>query len=267
MSLEPLLTIVTPTYNVMRYIRETAEGVLRLDFPVEWIVIDNKSTDGTVEYLQSLGMPEDRLRIIVNPFNFGSPVPNYVKGTRLARGRYITYPGGDDVIPSPEAYRRGLQALEEHPELGAAICKVAYMTQEGQAYKVKRIPFVHYERILKGARLLWIIFFSPTYPVKEGAILYRRSVVERLGHTIDMELLLGACKITDFFLVDEIALNYRNTHGSQSFGNTHDGYWWPLIKQFLPCGERERIRYLMYGYRLAVGYVKSAYRSVTPNRI
>ena len=53
---EPLVTIVTPTYNMGHFLRETIESVLSQDYPhIQYIVIDAGSKDGTVEILKSYG--------------------------------------------------------------------------------------------------------------------------------------------------------------------------------------------------------------------
>ena len=52
----PLVTIVTPTYNMARFLPETIESVLSQDYPrIQYIVMDAGSRDGTVEILQSYG--------------------------------------------------------------------------------------------------------------------------------------------------------------------------------------------------------------------
>ncbi len=65
-----LTSIVIVTHNQLEYTRQCLDSVRRLtDEPYELIVVDNGSTDGTVEYLRA--MPG--VRLIVNDGNRGFP--------------------------------------------------------------------------------------------------------------------------------------------------------------------------------------------------
>ena len=69
MSRNDVVSVTIVTYNSGRFIKRCLESVLAQDYPFkEIIVIDNKSTDGTVDILESF---EDRCRIVYNEENIG----------------------------------------------------------------------------------------------------------------------------------------------------------------------------------------------------
>ena len=81
----PLVSIVTPTYNQAAFLRETLNSVLAQTYPrVEYIVLDDGSTDATAEILRQ----ERRLTIAETHHNMGQ-ARTVNKGWALARGKYI----------------------------------------------------------------------------------------------------------------------------------------------------------------------------------
>ena len=69
------ISIVTPTFNeeknIDKFCNEISETMKKLDYNYEHIVIDNSSTDSTVEKLKKIAVADKNLKIIVNEKNFG----------------------------------------------------------------------------------------------------------------------------------------------------------------------------------------------------
>jgi glycosyltransferase involved in cell wall biosynthesis len=88
----PLVSVVTPVYNTARYLRECIESVLAQTWPrLEYIVVDNCSTDGSREIASEYAERTGRLRVVsstrhlaqLDNFNFAlrqiSPSSTYTK--------------------------------------------------------------------------------------------------------------------------------------------------------------------------------------------
>jgi glycosyltransferase involved in cell wall biosynthesis len=71
------VTVVMPVYNEQQRVGQAIERVLALPFVAELLVIDDGSTDGTVEQIQ--GVHDPRMRLLQQPVNLG-------KGAALRRG-------------------------------------------------------------------------------------------------------------------------------------------------------------------------------------
>ncbi len=107
----PLVTVVTPSLNHGRFIRETIESVLGQDYPaLEYLVIDGGSTDDTMAVVKQYA---DRLSWVSERDAGQAAAVN--KGWRRARGAIVAYLNSDDTY-LPHALERAVAAFRAHPE-------------------------------------------------------------------------------------------------------------------------------------------------------
>ncbi len=115
---EPLVSIVTITYNHEPYIRKCIEGVLmqKVNFPIEFIIAEDCSTDGTLaickEYAEKY--PE-LIRLITSKNNVGA-IANERRAMKAAKGKYIAFCEGDDYWIDPLKLQKQVDFLEKNPE-------------------------------------------------------------------------------------------------------------------------------------------------------
>lgn len=123
----PVVSVVIPTYQHVAFIDRCVKSVLaqRTDFPVEIIIGEDGSTDGTRERVQALYREHpDRITAILQPRtnNFainGRPTSRYNLFTCFAeaRGKYIAWCDGDDYFIDEEKLTRQVERLEADEEL------------------------------------------------------------------------------------------------------------------------------------------------------
>lgn len=105
--ISPRVTIVTPTYNQEKYIAATIESVLAQDYSnIEYIVIDDGSTDGTPEILEAYATRAH----IIRQENAGQAA-TINRGLSLASGEYFGYLSSDDLI-MPNAISELVRVIE-----------------------------------------------------------------------------------------------------------------------------------------------------------
>lgn len=90
--MQDLVSVVIPSYNGEKYIGETIESIQKQDFPHEIIVVDDISTDRTVEIATSMGC-----RVIVNDVHKGQMAGKNT-GIREAKGNYWLTIDQDDKL-------------------------------------------------------------------------------------------------------------------------------------------------------------------------
>lgn len=117
----PLVSILTTAYNREKYISQSLESVLAStmqDFEI--IVVDDGSTDRTVEIAKAYAANDPRIRVYRNEKNLGD-YNNRNKAASYASGKYLKYVDSDDVI-----YEHTLQVMttymERFPEAGFGLC-------------------------------------------------------------------------------------------------------------------------------------------------
>ena len=109
--MNPLVTIITPTYNRGAFLRETVESILSQAYsPLEYIVINDGSTDDTLEILAPY---TGRIRIYSHD-NIGEN-PTVNRGFELANGDLICVVNSDDPL-LPGAVEEAVSALKDNPD-------------------------------------------------------------------------------------------------------------------------------------------------------
>lgn len=94
-SANPLVTVVTPNYNGFKFIQRCIESVRRQNYPIEHIIVDDCSTDGSWQLLQTLSKEYPWLKPVRLDKNSG-PVVARNKAIEMAQGRFLAFLDIDD---------------------------------------------------------------------------------------------------------------------------------------------------------------------------
>jgi len=131
----PKVSVCIPSYNYAHYIAGCIQSVLEQTYrDYELVIVDNRSSDNTVEVVHSFRDP--RIRFFQNERNLGL-VPNWNRCVSLASGEYIAVLPADDAF-LPRMLERSVAMLDAHPNLGFTYSSY-YMTDElGKVVQTKR---------------------------------------------------------------------------------------------------------------------------------
>jgi glycosyltransferase involved in cell wall biosynthesis len=89
------VSVVVPTFNGASFVEEALKSILSQSHPVEIIVVDDASTDGTKSILESFG---DAIRVIHLSQNSGGPARPLNIGIDAAEGEFIAVLDQDDIF-------------------------------------------------------------------------------------------------------------------------------------------------------------------------
>jgi len=123
---QPLVTIVTPSYNQGEFIADAIDSVLSQDYPaIEYLVVDGGSTDGTLDVLRRYG---DRVRWMSGPDD--GQTDAIARGFEAGAGKYLAWLNSDDRYV-PGAISRAVADLEAHPDAALAYGYGEFIDREG----------------------------------------------------------------------------------------------------------------------------------------
>ena len=108
------ISVVMSNYNTpIKYLKESIDSVLNQTYSnFEFIIIDDGSTDDSLEFIKSYDDP--RIRLIVNEENIGL-TKSLNKGLEAAQGEYIARMDSDDIC-YPERFEKQIEYMKEHPD-------------------------------------------------------------------------------------------------------------------------------------------------------
>jgi GT2 family glycosyltransferase len=164
-STNPLVSIVTPSFNQARYLEETLRSVLDQDYPnLEYIVVDGSSTDGSVEIIRKY---TDRLTWWVSEQDSGQ-AEAINKGLSRVTGEIVAWLNSDDYY-LPGAIAAAVRVFEENPEVVLIYADMLAVDEHGET-----INALHYEQMDLEDLLCFQIIGQP-------AVFFRREALESAG--------------------------------------------------------------------------------------
>jgi glycosyltransferase involved in cell wall biosynthesis len=224
--MEPLVSIITASYNSEKTIKDTIESVIGQHYRNwELIIVDDGSTDHSVELIAKIISTDDRIRLLKNAEGRGPAAARNLALTR-AGGKYIAFIDSDDIW-RPNFLTTSV-ALLERERLPLVISSYKRISEDGRnSFGDFIVPrTVSYAMLLKtcyincstavyNAEIIGKRYFSTGAPVFED-YLYWLSILKE-GY-----LARGQQEILSFYRIRRGSLS-RNKRGRYK-------YFWFMIR-------------------------------------
>ncbi len=131
------VSVVMPVYNSQDYIKEAIESVLGQIFrDFEFIIVDDHSTDGTVDIIKTYA--DDRIRLIFCEHNY---INTLNTGIEACKGKYIARMDSDDIM-TIDRLQIQVEFMEKRPEI--SICS-GWAQCFGSTNNIIKVPQTHKE--------------------------------------------------------------------------------------------------------------------------
>lgn len=116
-----LVSIVVPVFNGERHLLECLESIVQQSYqPIEIVVSNSGSTDGSDEIIRSLG--DNRIRYLPIPDQRLTVHENWERALREARGEFVKLVCQDDLL-APRCLESQVKLLAAFPEASMAVCR------------------------------------------------------------------------------------------------------------------------------------------------
>lgn len=268
------ISICIPVFNGASWLRQAMESALsqsRGDFEV--LVVENGSTDDTLEIARSVAGGDERVRI-EHFAETVDAVANHNRCLALARGSLIKFLHHDDVLRT-DCVERMASVFEEAPSVGLVFSRRDVVLEEpdepaaqawAQAHATLHDGFGPLESVNRGSELLdrWLPTFGgadfENWVAEPSATMLRSGVVERLGgfndrvkQSFDVDLWLRLMAVSDVGYVGEplVAFRHHTQSLSADMARSHrdwlDRLW--LLESLLASPDFEGRREMLRSFR------------------
>jgi len=198
MTDEPLISVVTPSYNQVEFIEDTIRSVRRQSYNnVEHIVVDGGSTDGTIDVLKE----HDYLEFISEPDDGQADAIN--KGFEMANGDIVGWLNSDDVYFDTGVFDRVVRYFDH---IGSDIVygDMALINEDSEVLKLHCPP--EFDAI----KLLRYCFITQPSLFFASNVVENNRLDEDLEYVMDYEFWLRLSREYEFTHVNDVLAGDRN---------------------------------------------------------
>lgn len=207
---KPLVSIMIPNYNYGKYILQAVKSACSQDYsPVEVVVVDNASTDNSIEILEGLKKRYD-FRIVKNPDNIGM-VRNFHKCGELFKGDYVVFLSSDDLL-KPDFISQCMQVFNNY-NVGFVATEYTRIDEIGREENFN--PFYGHSAVIRGHAQAKIFMMANC--LVPSHVLLKREAYNQVGgfsiqfpNLFDWALWFNICLENDIGYIKRSGALYRS---------------------------------------------------------
>lgn len=182
------VSVCIPVYNGSATIVDTLDSVLQQTYKnIEIIIVDNCSTDNTVELVR--GISDERIKLFCNAENIGM-AGNWNKCLEYVTGEYIQFVCADDLL-MPECIEKKVECIKSNPE-AVMVFGASSIINERDEVLMSRCEYKR-DMILDGNKLAKKSFYLKNIYGEPTNVLFKSSLVKEVG-----VFALNMCYATDW---------------------------------------------------------------------
>lgn len=222
------LSIVIPNYNHSCYLEDALNAVLGQSFkPWEIIVIDDKSTDNSIEIIERFVKQNKSVKLIRNEKNIG--VVNTLNlGLKYATGDYVHFPAADDKA-LPGLFEKSMKMFQLYPQAGLCCSDLIHFNDQKDSGRIKSFHLGEEACYLSPAELIrkmkreCIVVYSGSCVMKRSALIEAGGFIPELKWNCDwlavytLIFKYGLCYIPEPLAAQRILMSSYSTIGGNNW--------------------------------------------------
>jgi len=215
----PEISVILPVYNADKYLHAALNSLKKQTFrDFEVLMINDGSTDSSLQILQEMEKSDSRFRVVHLPQNRGI-VGALNVGIELARGNYIARMDADD-ISLPDRFEKQMQYIRNHQDVFILGTGLSYIDENGERLGIDR--FSDFEiPVLTQTPILHATVIIRRHPVFTSGLRYRKE----FNYAEDYCLWLEALKMWKADALNEVLYLYRNYDEATRFSKLKSVLW------------------------------------------
>lgn len=195
-----LVSVIVASYNHAEFLEQRIESLIGQTYnPIEIVVIDDCSTDNSVEILRRYAS-QPKVKLVLREKN-GGWVAVSNQGVELSTGEYVMFGNCDDACDA-SMVERLVASLERNPNAGVAFCRSVMIDEKdrviGDDFLVRERAFRQRcaaDAVIRGDEMSRFLLHSCVIPNLSAALI-RRQCIEAVGLFSEA---YRACSDWDFF--------------------------------------------------------------------
>lgn len=216
-----MVSVIIPNYNHAPFLGERLDTVFSQTYQdFEVIILDDRSTDNSLEILQPYATHPKVSHFVANEVNSGSPFKQWKRGVSLAKGEWIWIAESDDIA-DPTFLERMMQAVAKHPSVGLAYSYLRWIDAAGKTLGVDQVDGATHYYTGKQFAVQKLLYTTTIYNV--SSCIFRRdafmqvdcSFFETMRCSGDYGFYAQMAQMTDVLEVKEVLTGYRQ-HASNT---------------------------------------------------
>ena len=212
---EPLVSICIPVFNGGKTIRKTINSVINQTYKnLEIIIVDNCSTDSTVEIVQEF--KDSRIRLILNNIHYPCGEDNWNRCFQYVHGEFMAIFHADDVY-LPQMVSRQIETFKKYPRIGGVFTQGNIINELDEVVGKFRLPSNIKNEILYSYPPLFLTTLEYSDFLICSSAMLRTDLYMKISpfrydqfySASDLDMWLRAAKCAPIIILDETLMNYR----------------------------------------------------------